>query len=167
MEERMTDTERDTVSVTRRIDASAGRIFAIVADPATHVVLDGSGMLRPGAEAAAVSRVGEVFRMAMYNDEMGDYEMDNRVVEYEQDRRIVWEPVMASASRAEYEEAIGNSARQRWGYVLAPAGSEATDVTEFYDCSRSPDWLREAVRGGESWREAMTTTLANLARLST
>jgi hypothetical protein len=163
----MTDTKRDIASVTRRIDAPAGRIFAIVADPATHLQLDGSGMLRGGIEAAGVSGVGDMFRMAMHNDEMGDYEMDNLIVEYEQDRRIAWQPVVARVSRPEYEDAISNSALQRWGYVLVPAGSEATEVTEFYDCSRSPEWLREAVRGGERWREAMTATLDNLARLST
>ncbi|MFZ0995371.1 MAG: SRPBCC family protein [Candidatus Dormiibacterota bacterium] len=163
----MPDHKRDTVSVTRTIEAPAGRIFALITDPAMHLPLDGSGMLRPGVEAAAVSGVGDVFRMSMHNDEMGDYEMENQVVEYEQDRRIAWQPVMVSASRPEDQAAIGNSARQRWGYVLVPAGSRATEVTEFYDCSRSPDWLRKAVRGGERWRAAMTTTLDNLARLST
>ena len=162
----MTETKRDTVSVTRRIEAPARRIFAILADPATHHVVDGSGMVRPGVEAAVVSGVGDVFRMAMHNDEMGDYEMENRVVEYEQDRCIAWEPVLASSSRPEDVDEIGNSAHHRWGYVLAPDGPGATEVTEFYDCSRSPDWLREAVRGGERWREDMTATLDNLARLS-
>jgi hypothetical protein len=162
----MTDTKPDTVSVTRRNEAPAGRIFAIIADPATHPLSDGSGMLRPGVEAAPVTGVGDVFRMAMHNDEMGDYEMENHIVEYEQDRRIAWQPVVARASRPEYQDAIGNSALRRWRYVLEPAGSEATEVTEFYDCSRPPDWLREAVQGGERWREAMTTTLDNLTRLS-
>jgi hypothetical protein len=32
--------------------------------------------------------------MNMFNDEMGDYVMENRVVEFEPERRIVWEPVM-------------------------------------------------------------------------
>jgi hypothetical protein len=51
--------------------------------------------------------------------------------------------------------------------MMLPAGSEATQVTEFCDCSRSPVWPREAVRGGERWREAMMATLANPARLIT
>jgi len=92
--------------------------------------------------------------------------MANHVVEFEPDRRIAWEPVLASASRPEDVEEIGNSTHQVWGYRLAPSGPGATEVTEFFDCSRSPEWLREAVRGGERWREAMVASLDNLARLS-
>jgi len=153
--------------VTKRIEAPAGRIFALLADPATHHELDGSGMLRPGVDAPVVSGVGDVFVMPMHNDEMGEYEMANHVVEFEQDRRIAWEPTLASASRPEDVEEVGNSARQIWGYELAPAGSGATEVTEFFDCSQSPDWLRKAVRGGERWRQSMEDSLDNLARLST
>jgi uncharacterized protein YndB with AHSA1/START domain len=168
----MTDTKRDTVSVTRTIEAPAARIFSILADPATHHVLDGSGMLRPGVEAAAVRGVGDVFRMPMHNDEMGDYEMgdyemENHVVEFEQDRRIAWEPALSSATRPEDVAAIGNSARQVWGYVLEPVGTGATAVTEFFDCSQSPEWLRTAVRGGERWLEGMEASLDKLALLST
>jgi uncharacterized protein YndB with AHSA1/START domain len=163
--EAMTEAKLNTVSVTKTIEAPAERVFAILADPATHHVLDGSGMLRPGVEAAAVSGVGSVFVMAMHNDEMGEYEMANHVVEYEQDRRIAWQPVLASASRPEDVEEIGNSAHQVWGYELAPAGPGATEVTEFFDCSQSPEWLRNAVQGGERWRESMVATLDNLQQL--
>ena len=163
----MTDTERDTYSVTRRIEASAAQIFSVLADPTTHHELDGSGMLRAGVEASAVCGVGDVFHMAMHNDEMGDYEMANRVVEYEQDRRIVWEPVLAKASRPEDVDEVGNSAHQLWGYALTPDGPTTTEVTEFFDCSNSPEWLRDAVRGGERWHESMETTLDNLERIVT
>jgi uncharacterized protein YndB with AHSA1/START domain len=109
----MTEIKGETVSATRSIEATAGRVFAIVTNPAMHHALDGSGMLRPGVEAAAVSGVGDVFRMPMHNDEMGDYEMENQVVEYEQDRRIALEPVRVSALRPEEQDAIGNSAHRR------------------------------------------------------
>lgn len=36
--------------------------------------------------------IGDVFVMKMYYSELGDYEMNNRVVEYELNRRIGWEP---------------------------------------------------------------------------
>jgi hypothetical protein len=39
------------VSVSKRIEAPADRIFAVIADPDRHTELDGSGMLR-GAEGA-------------------------------------------------------------------------------------------------------------------
>jgi hypothetical protein len=46
------------VSVSRRIDASADRIFELLSDPARHTELDGSGMLRGLSSGAAVSAVG-------------------------------------------------------------------------------------------------------------
>lgn len=36
--------------------------------------------------------MGDVFVMKMYFTELGEYEMNNHVVEYEPDRRIGWEP---------------------------------------------------------------------------
>lgn len=40
-------------------------------------------------------------------------------------------------------------------------------MTEFFDSSASPVWLREATRDGENWREAIEASLANLARAFT
>jgi hypothetical protein len=45
-------------------------------------------MLRDGSGNKIVSAVGGLFVMKMYNDEMGDYEMSNHVVEYVPDQRI-------------------------------------------------------------------------------
>jgi hypothetical protein len=39
-------------------------------------------------------------------------------------------------------------------------------VTETYDCSRAPAWLRQAVRGGDRWVPSMTATLDKLAALA-
>ena len=49
-------------------------------------------MLRGAGSAAVISGVGDVFVMKMYFSRIGDYEMNNHVVEYEPDRRIGWEP---------------------------------------------------------------------------
>ncbi|MGH3395687.1 MAG: hypothetical protein ACRDPO_13455 [Streptosporangiaceae bacterium] len=39
-------------------------------------------------------------------------------------------------------------------------------VTETFDCTRSPQYLREAVRDGEGWLDAMTASLARLDLLA-
>jgi hypothetical protein len=45
----MTDGSVTPVSVSRRIQAPAAELFAVLADPARHPGIDGSGMLRrPG-----------------------------------------------------------------------------------------------------------------------
>jgi hypothetical protein len=154
----------EPVSVTRRIEAPAARVFAILADPARHPEIDGSGMVREATGAGPVRAVGDTFGMRMHNDEMGDYEMLNYVVEYEQDRRIGWEPVLARAGRPEDEDGVGDRSGHRWSYVLVPDG-QGTVVTEIYDCSTAPDWLKRAIRNGERWRNSMTRTLENIDKL--
>ena len=162
----MTDGTSEPVSVSRTIDAPAEQLFALLADPANHPLIDGSGMLRQGS-GDVVTGVGDVFTMAMHNDEMGDYEMANHVVEYEPGRRIGWEPVLKAASRPEDQNEIGDrSAPHRWSYELTPLGPASTLVTEIYDCSQAPDWLRRAVKGGTRWIDSMTVTLERLDELS-
>ena len=80
----MTADEYQPVTVSRRIKASAGDIFRILADPRRHLDIDGSGMLRGAVTEAMISGVGDVFTMRMYYSEHGNYEMNNHVVEFEQ-----------------------------------------------------------------------------------
>jgi uncharacterized protein YndB with AHSA1/START domain len=157
------DQKQDAVAVTRRIDAPATTIFAILCEPVSHPAIDGSGMLR-SASAKPVTTLGDMFAVEMWNEEMGEYEMTNRIVEFEPDRRIRWQPTMTRASRAEDREAIGESANQLWGFELTPISDNVTDVTETFDCAASPDWLKQAVNGGERWIDAMTATLDKLAK---
>ena len=88
----MTDDQYRPVAVSRRICAPAPDIFRVLADPVRHPDFDGSQMLRGAGSAAVISGVGDVFVMKMYFSRIGDYEMNNHVVEYEPDRRIGWEP---------------------------------------------------------------------------
>jgi uncharacterized protein YndB with AHSA1/START domain len=146
------------VSVSRRIEAPVEGVFAVIADPARHPSFDGSEMVRDGRGNRPVGAVGDVFTMRMHNEEMGDYEMRNDVVAFERNRRIAWEPILSAASRPEDMAGVGDRAGHSWGYELEAEGT-ATVVTEIFDCSRAPDWLRKAVRDGERWRDTMTRTL--------
>jgi hypothetical protein len=122
-------------------------------------------MVRSAQEDVVISKIGDVFTMAMFNDQMGDYVMENRVVEFELDRRIVWEPVMHSNNRPEFQSDAYQPTLHQWGWRLESLDAERTRITEFFDCSRSPEWLQEAVRGGEQWRPDIEVSLANLERL--
>jgi uncharacterized protein YndB with AHSA1/START domain len=153
------------ISLSRDIAAPAGRIFSVLARPAAHPDVDGTGMLRTAVEDMVISKVGDVFAMNMFNDEMGDYVMENRVVEFEPDRRIVWEPVMRSIENPEFQADVGEPAHHQWGWQLEQLDAGRTRVTEFFDCSRSPDWLQKAVKGGERWRPEIEASLENLERL--
>ncbi len=152
-------------SVSRKISAHADIVFALLADPTKHPEIDGSGMLRSGRSSDSITGVGDTFVMHMHNGEMGDYEMINHVVDYEQGRRIAWEPVLHRAGRAEDEEEVGVRSGHRWSYELDPVSSDLTVVTESYDCSSAPEWLQKAVKGGKRWESSMETSLENLSRL--
>jgi uncharacterized protein YndB with AHSA1/START domain len=162
----MTERSRQqiSVSVSRQIAAPAKEIFKVLTDPARHPDIDGTGLLRDGADNSIVSAVGDKFTVRMRSARMGDYEMTSHVVEYERDRRVAWEPVLSGVSRPEHEAAIGDCYGQRWIYELEPIDSRTTVVTETYDCTRSPEWLRTELRNGEHWAESMTKTLENLER---
>jgi uncharacterized protein YndB with AHSA1/START domain len=152
-----------TVAVSRRIAAPAADIFALLADPGKHLELDGSQMLRGAVTEPVVSGVGDVFTMKMYHPPIGNYVMDNHVVEYELNRRIGWEPEPARSHADEH--AAGTRWGHRWSFELEPDGPAATVVTHRYDCSRVPEPDRIAMEGGRVWLESMTGTLRRLEEL--
>ncbi|WP_372350925.1 SRPBCC family protein [Streptomyces sp. KL116D] len=161
----MTSTAGEAVvAVSRHIGAPAGEIFRILADPGRHMDLDGSGMLRGGVCDAVVSGVGDVFEMRMHNERYGDYEMINRVVEYEPGRRIGWEP---RPGRGHPDATVSGAAwGHRWIFDLVPDEGCATVVTEIFDGSRMPEDKRAEVDGGRAWWQTqMVSTLDRLAEL--
>ena len=162
----MSDDEYQPVAVSRRICAPAHDIFQVLANPVRHLELDGSGSLRGAASTRMISGVGDVFVMKMYFAHLGDYEMNNHVVEYEQDRRIGWEP---EAGRGHPAAAPDSSESSRWGhrwsYQLTPDGPHATVVTEIYDCARVPEEGRALMDNGNVWAESMAKTLERLDAL--
>jgi uncharacterized protein YndB with AHSA1/START domain len=153
------------VSVSRHIHASPEALFALLTDSGNHPLIDGSGMVRVPDPAVMVLGVGDSFSMKMHHDRFGDYEMRNEVVEYEEDRRLTWEPRRVAATPEEQAE-LGDPPHYRWGWQLSPADRGATLVTETFDCTRSPDYLREAVKEGEGWLDAMTESLIKLELLA-
>jgi hypothetical protein len=54
----MTPEDCQPVSVSRRIAAPAERLFAVLASPARHPSIDGSGMVRRALTPSPISRAG-------------------------------------------------------------------------------------------------------------
>ena len=158
----MTDDEYRPVAVSRRICAPAHDIFQVLVNPVRHLELDGSGSLRGAVSTAMISGVGDVFVMKMYFSHLGDYEMNNHVVEYEQDRRIGWEPEAGRGHPAASDSSEPARWGHRWSYQLTPDGPDATVVTEIYDCSRAPEEERAGMDNGNVWIESMARTLERL-----
>jgi len=153
----------EPVRVSRRISAPAGKIFKILADPARHRDIDGSGTLRAAGPGTVISGVGDVFVMRMRWPGIGEFEMNNHVVEYEPGRRIGWEPENGRGHPDAGEPGTGRW--RRWSYELTPAGPDATVVTEIYDCSRAPEDVQAELDCGNVWIENMTKTLERLGDL--
>jgi uncharacterized protein YndB with AHSA1/START domain len=156
---------RVQVSVSRSIAAPAAKIFQVLADPANHPALDGSGMLRAAPGQAAPNRVGDTFTMSMYLPELGDYQMLNRITAFEEDRRIAWEPTPGDAVASRNAGLpVGASQGYSWAFRLQPDG-DATIVTEVFDCTEAAQVIRDTVEDGRSWVPAMHQTLDRLAAI--
>ena len=146
-----------TVSVERVVAAPPERIFDLLADPARHRDLDGSGTVRDPHGTAERLSLGARFGMDM---KAGfGYRMVNEVVEFEEGRRIAWQPRPDVSALRPF---VGG---RIWRYELEPVDG-GTLVRETWDISqeRVPPllWgLRPAVRAG------MTRTLARIEELVT
>jgi hypothetical protein len=138
------------VSESRTIAADAQRLFDIVADPAMHPVIDGSGSVKAfqagGPERLAL---GTTFGMEM---KLGaPYKITNTVVEFEEGRRLAWRHFNGHV----------------WRYLFEPVEA-GTTVTEQWDAR--PVWNRLALRlAGFPTRNraGIRATLAGLDELVT
>lgn len=122
---------RTDTSITLEQDAasSAPALFALLADPRRHVQMDASGMLQAAADATVIDHVEQVFSMAMHYPSLGDYITDNRVVDFEPDRRLTW----ATGRRGQPPAGV------RWGWQLTPLNDAQTRIVHTYDWSRVTD----------------------------
>jgi uncharacterized protein YndB with AHSA1/START domain len=147
--------ERDVVSVDRVINAPPDVIFALLADPSRHQDFDGSGSVRDAKEQPERLRLGSTFGMSMKM--VVPYSMVNEVVEFEQDRRIAWQPRMRALAWL--------SGGRVWRYELEPVDG-GTRVTETWDISKEKS--RAFIRsGGKKARRDMEATLARIQEIVT
>ncbi len=160
-----------TVEVTRRIEAAPGPLFEILATPQRHKDFDGSEMIRGAVTDRTISGVGETFTMKMHR--LGrDYLMINRVVDFEAERRIFWEPAPGDIETAGGDASrVGVPSGYRWGYILAPESDYVTLVTEVFDCGPEENhWILQKddgswINGANSVLRSMAETLEKLEAL--
>lgn len=132
----------------RLIPAPAAAIFDLLARPAQHALIDGSGTVRdiqPGTpeRLSAGARFGMQMRWGL------PYKILNEVVEFEPDRRIAWRHFGGHV----------------WRYILEPVDEQWTRVTEQFDHrgSRSPLFLR-LIGAQRRNQTSMERTLLRLER---
>jgi hypothetical protein len=151
----------ERISATRRIEAPAAAIFAIISDPAGQVAIDGSHMLVTAPDTTRLAAVGDTFTIDMDRDALGDmplgkYTVLNTVTRIDPDRLLEWN--VGSAERGP----VGHV----YGYELAADG-DATDVTSYCDWSGISDAMREMARWPIVPKMALMSTLEKLDRLAT
>ena len=153
----------ESVSATTTIDAPADVIFAVLADPAQHAAIDGTGWVRESLDSQPLTAAGQIFRMAMYHENHpdGGYQMANRVQVFDPPSAISWEPGHDTG-----DGSLGFGG-WIWRYDLAPAGPNKTKVTLTYDWSAVPDSLREHIGFPPFRPDHLGNSLAHLAELAT
>lgn len=150
----MTD-ETTSLTVTQLVPVSANRLFAVLIDPARHAEIDGSETVRSAASTDVVTKVTDVFTMNMNQPAFGEYQSDNHVVEFEQDRRIAWTPALAGS------DPLGHV----WRWELEPEGGSSTRVSQTCDWSAVTDERVLAALGFPRISgDQMGTTIERLAR---
>lgn len=135
--------------VSRAIAAPPSEVFALLTNPARHPETEPADWVRASLEAnpAPLTEVGQVFGIEMFHENAGGrYDMHNRVIAFEQDRTVAWEPGQYGP-----DGELGTGG-WTWRYDLAPDGSgtgtesdaeSGTRVTLTYDWSAVPPPMRE------------------------
>jgi uncharacterized protein YndB with AHSA1/START domain len=106
------------IIVERFIPAPAEQIFDLLADPAMHPVLDGSGTVQ-SSHTGNPKRLSLGAKFAMGMKIVGPYRIRNTVSEFEEGRRIGWH----------------HFAHNVWRYELEPVDG-GTRVRESFDYSK-------------------------------
>ncbi|HHU10269.1 MAG TPA: dimethyladenosine transferase [Intrasporangiaceae bacterium] len=150
----------DQVTVQRLIPAPAEAIFDLLADPARHHEIDGSGTVVAPTSSRGARRLGlgDSFGMSM---KWGvPYSTRNVVTEFEENRRIAWRTL----APAPLDKLFTG---RTWRYELEPRDG-ATLVKETWDISTEA-WLgRPAVRRlADLTRRNMSATLERIEAVVT
>ena len=101
------------------IEADPAPVFDVLVDPAQHPLFEGSGTVKGAISGPPRLYLGASFAMRMHW--FAPYAIRNRVVEYDEDRRIGWRHL----------------ARHVWRYELEPVDG-GTRVTETFDYQPAP-----------------------------
>ncbi|MEV7793764.1 polyketide cyclase [Streptomyces sp. NPDC087512] len=152
------------MSATLVVAASAASVFAVLADPAAHRAIDGTGWVREAVDPAPLTEAGQIFRMAMYHPGHpdGDYRTVNKVRVCDPPRALAW------LTGRELDDGRFEFGGWLWRYDLVPLGPAGTEVTLTYDWSAVPRFVRErGIRFPPFGPDHLTDSLHHLARLAT
>ncbi|MEU7137903.1 SRPBCC family protein [Nocardia sp. NPDC046473] len=140
-----------TVTASRDIAATPEQVFELIADPAQQPLWDGNENLAKAVAEQRIRAVGDVFTMTLTTGA----DRDNRVVEFEEGRRIAWLPSVPG------EQPPGHL----WRWEVEPIDETHTRVTHTYDWSQLTDEKR-MVRARATTPSKLQASLDRLAELA-
>jgi uncharacterized protein YndB with AHSA1/START domain len=147
------------VSVQRVIPAPPEKIFDLLADPARHRDIDGSGTVREATTGSERLALGSTFGTSMKQG--FSYSMVSTVVEFDENRRIAWQSKPPSSFGARF------GGGRIWRYQLEPIDG-GTRVTETWDITQEAAPAKYFVGYGAKKTTAnMEKTLARIEELVT
>ncbi len=128
-----------------RIPAKASEVFELLADPRKHDTFDGSGTVKGMLSGPNRLYLNAVFSMDMKM--IVPYRIQNRVIEFEEGRKIAWCHI----------------GRHVWRYLLEDDGAQGCKVTEIFDWERAySSLLYEMLQIPERNGRAIVATLTRL-----
>ena len=134
-------------TASRVVPAAPEEIFALLADPARHVEMDGSGTVQRLVNGRGPMQLGSEFTMAMKAFGFA-YRITSKVVEYEENRCIAWCHLVEN----------------RWRYELEPVddGTLVTESADYRSVRFQPltMWLVKE----QLIEDSIATTLDNLVK---
>jgi uncharacterized protein YndB with AHSA1/START domain len=137
-----------SIHETKFIAAPASTIFDLLSDPRQHALFDGSDSVTSVRRAPKRLALGSTFSMNM---KMGlGYVTNNRVVEFEENKRIAWH----------------HFARFVWRYQLDEVEG-GTNVTESFHFNQPWNFVIMALHFPERNRVAIHATLERLEKVAT
>lgn len=141
------DKKNKIVSVSKLVSASPEQIFELLANPAMHAVIDGSGsVIAPKSSAPQRLSLNTTFDMSMKKG--APYKITNTVVEFVEGKQIAWRHFGGHV----------------WRYILEPTQGGTMVTEQFsYGTSKSPLMLKLAGYVGKN-ELAIRNTLDNLAK---
>ena len=152
--------EHMTAAIT--IEAAPDAVFAVLADPAAHAAIDGTGWVRESLDATPLTGTGQIFRMAMYHENHPDkhYKMANRVEVFDPPRAIAWRPGQESPETGD----VGFGG-WFWRYDLEASGPSQTAVVLTYDWSAVPPPVRDVIQFPPFGQDHLEGSLQHLSEL--
>ena len=143
----------DVETVERFIPSPPEPIFDLIADPARHPEIDGSGSVKGVKTGSDRLELGSKFGMSM---KVGvPYSMVSTVVEYEENRRLAWQTRGPTAIGKYFGGRI-------WRYELEPVEG-GTLVRESWDISHESAATKPLMRFARA--ETRTSMAATLERI--